>query len=68
MDMKSSKIIQQIGMVLMIIGFILKVLDAFIVNNFISPLAEKCDIFFYGGLMLWALGYMLKEKKEKKNS
>lgn len=61
------KIIERIGFVILMIGFILILVERFVDSGFIHTLSEIWQIFFWGGMALWAVGYAQREKEQNDN-
>lgn len=54
------------GLVLIIIGFILMILNGKIEDDFFAKVAGRYELFYWGGIVIWAMGYMIKQEKKKK--
>ena len=66
MTIKKMNLAEKIGFTLIIIGFIFMLLNGQIENNKFSGIMEKYQLFYWGGLAIWAIGHMGKEAKKKK--
>tara|TARA_R110000868_G_scaffold396002_2_gene668032 strand:- start:3769 stop:3996 length:228 start_codon:yes stop_codon:yes gene_type:complete len=64
--MKKMNLAEKIGFILIIIGFIFMLLNSQIENNQFSGIVDRYQLFYWGGLAIWAIGYMGKEAKKKK--
>lgn len=64
--MNKTSLLEKIGLVLVIIGVILMVLNSFWDNSPYSGLLERHMLFYWLGMLSWALGYMQRTTKEKK--
>lgn len=56
------KIIERIGFVLFTIGFLLMITERLVDGGLFYVVIEKWEIFFWGGMALWAIGYGQREK------
>lgn len=57
---------EKIGFGLIIIGFIFMVLNDRIEDSTFSVILEKYQLFYWGGLAIWAIGFIKKEAEKKK--
>lgn len=57
------KITEKIGLVILMAGFILLLLERFVDSGFLHTVSEKWQIFFWGGIALWAVGYTQKDQR-----
>ena len=64
--MKNMNIAEKIGFGLLIIGFVFMVLNGQIENTSISGILEKYQLFYWGGLAIWAIGNISNTAKKKK--
>jgi len=64
--MNNTSLPEKIGLVLVIIGVTLMILNAFWDNSPYSGLLERHMLFYWLGMLSWALGYVQRTGKEKK--
>ncbi|MFS4418793.1 hypothetical protein [Maribacter sp. 2307ULW6-5] len=64
--MKKMNFLEINGLVLIVIGFILMILNGRIEDSFFSKVAGRYELFYWGGIVIWAAGYMIKQGKKKK--
>ncbi len=60
--MKKIKTLEKIGVVLLVIGGLLFLVDKYLSIPFLNPIMQWRSILLYLGLFLWALGLMQKGK------
>ena len=63
---KKIKLLEIIGFVIIIIGFVLMILNNQINNSHFSQISERYNLFFSVGFLIWAIGYFLKINKKTK--
>lgn len=63
--MKKYNKLEIIGFVILIIGFILYITSQYIEIKIISENEKNFQLAIPVGLLIWALGYMKKEKEQK---
>jgi len=64
--MNNTSLPEKIGLVLVIIGVILMILDGFWKDSPIPGLLERHMLFYWLGMLSWGLGYVQRTGKEKK--
>jgi len=56
------KIIEKIGFILFIIGFLLMLIEKFVDDGFFNIVIEQWQIFFWTGMALWSIGYSQRKR------
>lgn len=64
--MKKMNFLEINGFILMVLGFILMALNGKVENEFLTKLTIRYELFYWGGMVLWASGYVIREQKNKK--
>lgn len=63
--MKNNNSIEVIGLIVLIIGTLLWFSKDFYIIDVLSPIYSYGQILFWLGLLVWAVGYMLKKNNKK---
>lgn len=61
-----GRILEYGGFILIVGGVLILILSRATEIAFIQQLAQHHDLFYWGGLAAWALGFMMRQAREKK--